>query len=553
MNNNVSIIKDAWLNFKNSGEIDKEIDPLIKRSWKRCADYEVFSSGKEKHIVLNNTELKERIDEYERLIYTATPLMQELYQYIKGSHFIIILTDKEGYILKSITDPGFERDAREVELIEGANWRENARGTNAIGTSIAENVALNVYATEHLLEKNHILTCSAAPIKDNNGDTLGALDISGNYQAYHPHTLALINKTVNQIENGIKLEEGKSDKYLDKSDNKIYSLRTKKYIKDKKHKGTADFCFSDIIGNDENIKELKRKSKIIANTDTTVLLSGETGTGKELFAHAIHNNSERANNSFLVINCSSIPDDLFESELFGYEDGAFTGSKKGGKKGRLMSADGGTVFLDEVEDLSNRNQARLLRFLEDKKIKPLGSNRLIQLDIRFITASNKSLKRLVEEGKFREDLYYRLNIVDLKIPPLRERRDDIIPLAGYFLDKFKKEMGKNENIIFSKKVLKIFYRYNWPGNVRELKNLLKGILSMLEKEVIEVQDLPEYIKSKGETLKQIEDCERESIYKALKFYDCNISKTAERLNISRNTLYRKIKKYSINICSINEQ
>ena len=287
--------------------------------------------------------------------------------------------------------------------------------------------------------------------------------------------------------------------------------------------------------------------------DTTVLLSGETGTGKELFAHAIHNNSERANNSFLVINCSSIPDDLFESELFGYEDGAFTGSKKGGKKGRLMSADGGTVFLDEVEDLSNRNQARLLRFLEDKKIKPLGSNRLIQLDIRFITASNKSLKRLVEEGKFREDLYYRLNIVDLKIPPLRERRDDIIPLAGYFLDKFKKEMGKNENIIFSKKVLKIFYRYNWPGNVRELKNLLKGILSMLEKEVIEVQDLPEYIKSKGETLKQIEDCERESIYKALKFYDCNISKTAERLNISRNTLYRKIKKYSINICSINEQ
>jgi sigma-54 dependent transcriptional regulator, acetoin dehydrogenase operon transcriptional activator AcoR len=544
MNYNINIIQEAWQNFKNNGNIDDKLNPIIKRSWKRCIDYEVFSSGEEKGLILNGNELKERLERNDKLIYKTTPIMQEIFQLIKGSNFIVILTDRDGYILNTISDPGFKKEAIKVELIEGANWGENTRGTNAIGTSIAENKPVNVYATEHLLERNHILTCSASPIKDKKGEILGVLNISGNYQAYHPHTLALINKTVQQIE--IELQESNNS---DKSDKKIFTF--KKNMREQK--GTADYYFSDIIGNNEKIMEVKRKTELIAGSDTIVLLTGETGTGKELFAHAIHNHSKRFDKPFVVINCSSIPDELFESELFGYVDGAFTGSKKGGKKGSLQTADGGTVFLDEIEDLSIKNQARLLRFLEDKIIKPLGSNKREQLDIRLITATNKSLKKLVEKGEFREDLYYRLNVINLKIPPLRDRRDDIIPLARYYLNKFVKEMDKKNKPFFTKKVLKYMYKYDWPGNVRELKNTIKGILTILEKEKIEESDLPEYLYSQNKTLMQIENCEKENIYKALKLFECNISRAAQELNISRNTLYRKIKKYNIGVCPINEQ
>lgn len=257
----------------------------------------------------------------------------------------------------------------------------------------------------------------------------------------------------------------------------------------------TEYRFNDIIGESDSIKKSKGISKKIARTDSTVLLLGESGTGKELFAGAIHNYSHRSREPFVAINCATLPENLLESELFGYEEGAFTGARKGGKIGLFEQADGGTIFLDEIGDLPLNLQARLLRAIEEKEIMRLGGNSIVSIDTRIIAATNQDLFKLMNQGKFRKDLFYRLNVFQINVPSLTERKNDILRLAKYYLNKW----GEHRNL--SQDLKEFFNNYGWPGNVRELINTVKYMVTVEENDLSFI-NLPDYLKSEANTPKK---------------------------------------------------
>lgn len=305
-----------------------------------------------------------------------------------------------------------------------------------------------------------------------------------------------------------------------------------------------------IIGKDRNFTAFIDRVKQVASTESTVLLVGETGTGKELFAEHIYRNSLRRNNNFTVINCSAIPESLVESELFGYEKGAFTGATNTGKDGKFFAANKGTVFLDEIEAIPLHVQPKLLRVLENRTIEKIGSVKENPIDIRVIAATNVDLKSLVEKGKFREDLFHRLNVITLFIPPLRERKEDILLLSEYFISTYASKLNKRI-IDLDDEVKNIFIKYEWKGNVRELKNAIEYAVSMERTEYITKQSLPYQINANvtsEKRIKTIADLEKEHIIKALNHFgwsDEGKILAANSLGISRSTIYRKIKEYKI--------
>jgi transcriptional regulator with PAS, ATPase and Fis domain len=255
----------------------------------------------------------------------------------------------------------------------------------------------------------------------------------------------------------------------------------------------AKYNFEDIIGESQANRKVKKVAKKLAKTDLTILIEGESGTGKELFANAIHNSSKRKNGPFLAVNFSALPDKLIESELFGYEPGAFTGAKKSGKKGLFEQADGGSIFLDEIGDISIEVQARLLRVLQEKELMRIGGNKINKVDVRVIAATNKNLWNLIEQGKFRKDLYYRLKIGYLKLPPLRERKEDLKELMDYFI-----EVESTKPIKIAQEVFEELKKYDWYGNIRELKNTLNYMLAVREGDKITLSDIPNRDFFKGE-------------------------------------------------------
>ncbi len=248
------------------------------------------------------------------------------------------------------------------------------------------------------------------------------------------------------------------------------------------------YSFHSIIGHSRPFQENIQKGIQAAHTDFPVLLTGETGTGKEVFAHAIHNASKRSGHPMVCLNCAAIPADLLESELFGYEDGAFTGAKKGGKRGKFQLADGGTIFLDEIGDMPLVMQAKLLRVLQEKEIDPVGGRGPVPVDVRVISATRRDLPKMIRSGEFREDLYYRLNVINVELIPLRDRREDIPDLAQYFLSKLNSEYQRS--VCFQPAVLECFSSYSWPGNLRELDNVIKGAYATCDSISIELADLP---------------------------------------------------------------
>lgn len=313
--------------------------------------------------------------------------------------------------------------------------------------------------------------------------------------------------------------------------------------------------FEDIIGESREISLVKNYAKKISKGTSTVLIQGESGTGKELFARAIHFSSNRKNYPFIPINCGAIPENLIESELFGYEEGAFTGAKKGGKIGKFELAHKGTIFLDEIGDMPIHMQTKLLRVLQENVICRIGGNTLIPIDVRIIAATNKNLEKKVEEGEFREDLYYRLNVIPINLPPLRERLDDIKILASKFLDRFNIKLNRNITK-FSKDVITLFLNYNWPGNVRELQNVVEYAVNMSTDSIITIDDLPKRFKNmhlgininNDNKITPVSELEKQEIIKALKIYGSSkagINQAAKALGISRATIYRKIKLYGL--------
>lgn len=316
---------------------------------------------------------------------------------------------------------------------------------------------------------------------------------------------------------------------------------------------SSKYTIENIIGESEAIKEAKNLAIRAAQTNAPVLLIGESGTGKELFAHAIHYASERRIYPFIRLNCAAIPKDLVESELFGYEPGAFTGAGNKGKPGKFELAHLGSIFLDEISDLPLDMQPKLLRVLEEKEMERLGATRLIKSDFRLIAATSNNLEALVNKGEFRKDLYYRLNVLPIHIPPLRERKKDIPLLADHFIKKISKEMG-TKIVSISPEVLKIFQEYSWPGNVRELSNIIERILFTIKGDLIQVHHLPlplqsilsESTKENLTLLKTIkENMERDTLLHCLRITKNNKKKTAKLLGIHRTSLYKKMRRLNI--------
>jgi DNA-binding NtrC family response regulator len=303
--------------------------------------------------------------------------------------------------------------------------------------------------------------------------------------------------------------------------------------------------FSNIIGKCESMQKIFDIIEKVATIDVTVLITGESGTGKELVANAIHYNSLRKNKPLVKINCSALPENLLESELFGYEKGAFTGADKN-HKGRFELAENGTIFLDEIGDMQLNLQAKILRVLQNKTIEPLGSAKTVNVNARVIAATNHDLEKKVDKQEFREDLFYRLNVVNIKLPPLRERTGDIEVLSDYMIKKFNQEFNRNIKGI-SREVLKEFLKYGWPGNIRELENVIQHGIIFSESDIIDIKDLPVTFNKKHSKIssgdKSLEGVEKQHIFEILEETSHNISKAAKILGIDRKTLYNKMAKY----------
>ena len=310
----------------------------------------------------------------------------------------------------------------------------------------------------------------------------------------------------------------------------------------------SDYQFHDLVGKSPSMKKVYETVEMIGDASCNILITGESGTGKELVAKAIHYQSERKEGPFIAVNCAAIPDTLIESELFGYKRGAFTDAKAD-KRGLIFEADEGTLFLDEITEMPLTLQAKLLRVIEEKEVRPLGDTMSHPVDVRIISTSNRDIKSSIEEGKFRDDLYYRLKVVAIELPPLRERREDIALLIQHFIDKFSKEMKKKISGI-SGEALKALLDYSWPGNVRELENVIQRAMIFSQTEILLPIDFPDFvIQKKGENLLEKAVQERYSFEQLLKEYikrmiietGGNKTKVSEILGIDRKTLYRKLK------------
>lgn len=647
-------MESAWNCFVEKGDVEEfscKVRDIILQSWIRSKSYGVNPLNIVKTII-SNEELQIRLNRHKNLINIARPYMQNIYNFVKGSGCVVILSDEEGYLLEVIGDNDIMENAQITKLVVGANRNEKQVGTNAIGTCLFLDQPLQVWAEEHYFINHHSWACSAAPIHDNEGVVIGCLDLSGPWHNIHSHTLGMVVAAVDAIEKELRVKKAYEKIFLANSQFKAtlesisegiilinargiiqqinkYALRmfglnlnqveqrdikevlncddffnniissdknifdqekifniygfslnctvsaviirdeqglvdglviTLKEIKavhrliNKMTGSQAYFTFDNIIGKSKAINESIRLANIAAKSLSNVLLLGESGTGKELFAQAIHNKSERRDGPFIAINCGALPRGLIESELFGYEGGSFTGSRKEGRPGKFELADGGTIFLDEIGDMPLEVQVSLLRVLQNREVLRVGCNKVRYVDVRIVAATNTNLEEAVANRVFRNDLYYRLNVFSIHIPPLRERKEDVELLTDYFIGKYSKFLGKRIKGI-STEVNTVLKGYNWPGNVRELENVIERAINITQNDNITVSDLPPYLTGVSqeysipvnteEKHSSIKDLERNVIIDALEKYNGNVKKAAESIGIARRTIYRRLEEYNV--------
>ncbi len=399
---------------------------------------------------------------------------------------------------------------------------------------------------------------------------MDGLELSRNVLKDYPTTQVVIITAFGTVESAVQAMKDGVYNYITKPIKNIDELLVvtkkaldessmKREITDLKSKITAKYSMNNIIGVSGPIVEVFEKVLKVAKTNSTVLLRGESGTGKELIAHAIHEHSSRNKKQFVEISCSTFPDTLLDSELFGYEKGAFTGADKT-KLGRIEAAEGGTILLDEIGDINPAVQMKLLRLLQEKTFTRLGSTKTQMADVRVIAATNANLENAIKNGSFREDLYYRLNVIPILLPPLRKRRNDIPLLIDHFINKYT-EKNNLKRMKISSEAIDLLTNYAWPGNVRELENTIENSVVMCDKKTIAISDLPQYLhirnikgtnassvqfpKDELDYSTQLELSERQIIQKALEKTDHNRTKAAELLGISLRTMRYKVKKYNL--------
>lgn len=659
-------IAQAWEHFVSTAIIDSDmVREEIAGSWQRCRQAEIDPHKGGQIRVMTEEELARLRNRKSELIANTRPFMENIYNFVAGSGFIVILSDESGNILETLGDPGINQKAREIDLVPGSNWCEQEAGTNGIGLALFLGKPVQVSGEEHYCKKIHHWTCSAAPILDDSGMVLGFLQMSGPSSASNKHTLGMVVAAVKAIEEQLRVEQKNQElKMVNKRMNDIfYTLsdgvlvinchgmveninpsaerilgkaksriegqhieevfksipRVKEILNsgesfsnvevmgelDKSHihclvsgeaiknkqgaymggaiifnpiskikklvnrfsGAEARFQFEDIVGQGPELQEAIRIASLAAENDSNILLEGESGTGKEVFAQAIHNASRRRGGPFVALNCAAIPRELMGSELFGYVEGAFTGAYRGGRPGKFELATGGTLFLDEIGDMTQGKQGSLLRAIQEKKIVRIGDDKVIPVDVRIICATNKNLRTAVEKKNFREDLYYRLNVITVKLPPLRQRREDIPQLFEYFL----KEISRRLDIAiedYDPEIIPALKEYDWPGNARELQNVVERMVCVARNKHLAFKDLPgdllsgaarEYpakeilvseapisVGLERERRKQAQaDREIQEITEFLGQYGGNITLVAQHMGVSRNTIYRKMKQYNI--------
>lgn len=636
--------------FNGTGHPEKIVRKEVYDSWLRSKSHHVSPENARKHI-LSDTELAQYISQNQILYDIASSFLNTLYQFVKGSGFVCLFAEKNGYILNAIGDEDIVRMAsfQQIPLVIGSCRSEAIMGTNAIGTPLCTGKPIQLSAYEHYIELSSNWTCSGAPIILNT-EILGVICISGSFSNVHSHTLGMamsaaaaisqqlrLTQTKNQLQTAIDSihsgvflldnnynitfinaiaantlgytpEEILSSSYkrifpqldLNRVKKNVYDFETTAYGKEdsiqcfitikfvqsstssskdsflisfrknehirnlvNKYIGSdARFTFNHIIGECPAIKRIKMLAKKVSISSTNVLITGESGTGKELFAQSIHNSSFFSKGPFIAINCGAIPKDLIESELFGYEAGSFTGAKRDGRAGKFELANNGTLFLDEIGDMPYDVQVRLLRVLQEKSVTRIGGKKSIPLNIRIIAATNQNLEKAIENQTFRSDLYYRLNVFSIHIPPLRERGDDVFLLARHFLLKYQNPDYKPIYHI-DDDVKRIFQQYQWPGNIRELENVIERACILTANGALTLEALPSnMIKTinmasdhnsvmkpeSSVTMPKIltaDETEKQLILEHLCLSSGNVKKAAESLGISRRTLYRKLEKYDI--------
>jgi sigma-54 dependent transcriptional regulator, acetoin dehydrogenase operon transcriptional activator AcoR len=653
----------------------------IDQSHNRCVALGVSRIERPDLSLLGRPDLNLARERNKRLNEHAAPVMEMLHEQIVNTHSMVVLTDATGTVLHSIGDDDFLERASKVALKPGANWAEQTKGTNAIGTALIEEAPTLVHADEHYLHANHFLTCSAAPILDPRGNILGVLDVTGDQRSYHQHTMALVKMSARMIENhwltddyrnvmrlhfhsrvefigtlmegilavgpdgkivganrgaleqlgmsgaalrmhtlttllgttvgalvdrfrsplatpsALTLASGRQFHALARFNWPVWASLEQAGAATSPSEPTAGAgaavsgpllspaaaaspaaaggsALAQLRTGDAQLDNVVEKIRRVLDRDIPILILGDTGTGKELLARAIHTDSARGKQPFVAVNCASIPETLIEAELFGYEDGAFTGARRKGATGKIVQANGGTLFLDEIGDMPVALQAHLLRVLQERQVTPLGSSKSVAVDVTIICATHRNLREMIEHKQFREDLFYRLNGLAVKLPPLRDR-SDLRALARRILDR----EAPGRRLQMAPEVLALFEHYHWPGNVRQLFNVLRTAVVMaasdpmitrhhLSDDFLEdaAARLPKAAAASAgnaaspavppaappavpapaapaapDLNQTLGDLEIEAIRRAVEAAGGNISEASKRLGVSRNTIYRKLR------------
>ncbi|MCY9657770.1 sigma-54-dependent Fis family transcriptional regulator [Paenibacillus chondroitinus] len=570
-------------------------------SWKRYHEFGLVPTDPIDDDILTGIHMQSLLKQNEQTIQYTEQIFEHMHVGIKESGQMALLIDPEGTIIHTAGDIDFSRRALAVQLQVGANWAEHRKGTNAIGVALTERKPVRVHAEEHYFQSNHFLTCASAPVFNAIGELIGIVNISGKQENFHAYTFSLACLAAQSLQNKFLLEESKKEhlitlRELDYSsmhhplpllslsrDNRIlranhaamrimgsdvigklmpklegFAVQTLhnehqklwQSVSIRKVTGNDQhlYTFHDLVGTCPTFLQRKELAQKASTADFPVLLLGESGVGKELFAQSIHTASSRSGAPFIALNCSAIPDSLVESELFGYARGAFTGASKEGNIGKFEAAHKGTIFLDEIGDMPLRAQAALLRVLQDGRITPVGSAKSKTVDVRVIAATNKDLAAEVKAGGFRADLYYRLKGIPITLPALRER-SDILALALHLLQKHASPC-----CAFTEAAKRKLLAYNWPGNVRELSGILMQAIFLAGDQSIDADHLMLEAAQVDETLSEppsenhpltLKEAEIKAIKMALTSSEWNLSKAAAKLQIGRTTLYRKIEEYGI--------
>lgn len=578
-----------------------EIQPItdnnwLSTSWLRSEQAGLKQRRLPEDVRVNSATLKDRRHQLNFLLDAvkqfALPLFNQIFAH---SNSRLILTDADGVIIGSWGKPRFREKLTEIALSSGACWQEKLKGTNAIGTALVEAKPVSVIGDQHFIQHHRFISCSANPIFDHLGRLLGVLDITSEQEKHDLSTQVLVqnmvqlveNQMLNQIPSGhirvdlacdknllnsgwqgiiIADEAGEilahnqvASQLLDRSTVVGQSLEeilahqnsdqpivfktaplSKTKIQSRSLSASNDLHFGD-----SKVEHCWQQANRVIDKDISLLILGETGVGKNEFVKALHKNSQRKSGPLVAVNCGALPKDLIESELFGYVAGAFTGANSKGYQGKIRQAHKGTLFLDEIADLPIAAQSRLLHVLQDKTVLPIGSNQSVQVDTQIIAATHKDLEALVEQGEFRQDLYYRLNGLIIELPRLEERQDKQKLIESLH----RRHAEPNQHLC--PHLLSLLLSYSWPGNLRELDSLIKVSALMAQGEaVLELAHVPTHLSKKLSQIQQQASAEpttdirttvEDKLVKTYQANQGNISKTSRMLGVSRNTIYRKLK------------